>query len=376
MHLAVRRTHNLYVWPAVTYASTVAVSPEQYESDFEPFLDNSGATSLLIGHTRLTLSTNSKSLGKVHMNLWYSRLTISNQDYHAFFGLQPDETDTPRVDYKFDKMIGGELDSLQPLPAPFATAYELCKNIGVSQRWNLNSVRMRRCQVATDVFSDGLSMPAVLIGNAAHAIPEIFSPADINWAMMDAMDLCNMIVERYDDDRLFSQISKDYYDIKFPRWRRLHHEWEAKWMSAHGLPYRIEKAILTWVKVARTSRRPERETMSDSEFKRLPGRDSRLIQRYRDNEGARWEQVQQRIRDRLERKYASKVPPGISPTKVVLRYLDLSSLPQKHGEQKTIHDRGSNETESADPPREEIEPYMVKRTSPFKVSKRTQQRRE
>ena len=151
-------------------------------------------------------------------------MTTSNEDYYAFIGFQPNETDTPKVDYKFDKMIGGELDSLQPLPAPFATAYEICKNTCVSQKWNLNSVRMTRSQVATDVFSDGLSMPAVLIGNAAHAIPELISPADINWAMMDAMDLCYMIVERYDDDKLFFQISKDYYDIKFPRWTKLCHE--------------------------------------------------------------------------------------------------------------------------------------------------------
>ena len=121
-----------------------------------------------------------------------------------------------------------EIDSLQPLPAPFAAAYELCKGIGVSQQWYLNSVQMGRHDLATDILSDRLSMPAVHIGHAAHSISEFISPADISWMMMDAMDLCYMIVERYNNDRLFSQVSKDYYDISFSRWRRSLHECDEK----------------------------------------------------------------------------------------------------------------------------------------------------
>ena len=92
------------------------------------------------------------------------------------------------------------------------------------------------------------------------------------------MDLCYMIVERYNDDRLFSQISRDYYDIKFPRWQKSLHKWEEKWTSAHGLPYDSTKARFTWMKLARVSRRPEREVMSESDFKSLPGGDRRAIQ--------------------------------------------------------------------------------------------------
>ena len=269
------------------------------------------------------------------MTLWYSRLTASLKDYHDFFGFQIDERDTPRVEYRFDEMIGRELDSLQPLPAPFATAFTLCKNIGVSQKWYLNAIRMRRSDLASDVFSDGLSMPAVLIGNAAHAIPEILSPADISWAMMDAMDLCHMIVERYDDDRLFSLITKDYYDIKYRQWRKLQLNWEKSWTLAHGLPYDSSRASGTWVKLQRTSRLPNRETMPESEFKRLGNPDTRVIQQYKENELARWRKIQQRIRDRFERKNAFTLPPGAEPTKLVLRYLDSTALPEDNGEQKT-----------------------------------------
>ena len=178
-------------------------------------------------------------------------------------------------------------------------------------------------------------MPAVLIGNAAHAIPEILSAADINWAMMDAFDLCHMIVERYDEDRLFSQITKDYYDIKYRQWHKLLMKWEQKWTSAHGLPYDLSKAIWTWVKVARTARLPNRETMPESEFKCLKHRDTRAIQQYKENEQARWRKIRQRIRDRFERKHAFSLPPGAKPTKLVLRFLDSTALPDDNGEQES-----------------------------------------
>jgi len=197
----VRETFSLWAWPAITYASTVVVARKRYESHFNKFLDlNDGAISQLFGNTRLMLITNAVSLDQVLMQLWYSRLAISNQDYNAFFGLNIDERDIPRVKCKFDARVARELDCLRPLPPPFAEAYDVCKGRGVSQKWYLNSVRMRRSGLATDVFRGGASMPAVLIGDAGHAVPDFLSSGGINWAMMDAIDLCSMMVQRYDDD--------------------------------------------------------------------------------------------------------------------------------------------------------------------------------
>ena len=201
--------------------------------------------------------------------------------------------------------------------------------------------------MATDVFSNGLSMPAVLVGNATHSVPEFLFPADISWVIMDAMDLCYMIVERYYDDRLFSQISKDFYDINYYRWQKLLHERDEKWTSAHGLPYDSTKARSTWMKLAQPSRRLEREIMSESEFKKLPGGDRQAMQTYKNNKLARWGVIQQRIRDRLERKYAFKTPPGVEPTKLVLRYIDSRFVPEETGKQQSIQDRGSRGTKSS-----------------------------
>ena len=223
-NLTVRRTYCLYAWPALIYVSTIVVSRERYDTEFRRLLDHDGITSLLIGNTRLALLINSESLRKVHMTLWYSRMNTSSQDYQALFGFLPDERDTLRVDHRFDAKIGAEIDSLQSLTSSFAAAYEICTNVGVSQKWYLNSVMMGRNDLATDVFSNGSSMPAILVGNAAHFISDILSSADISWVVVDVLDLCYMIVERYNDERLFSQISNDYYDIKFPRWQQYLHK--------------------------------------------------------------------------------------------------------------------------------------------------------
>ena len=116
LYLAVRGTFDLRVWPAVTYVSTLVVSWEQHDSEFKRFLDKSGTTSVLIGKTRLELSTTGTSADKVHMSLCYSRMTTSDQDYLDFFGFLPDEREIPRVEYKFNVTIAEEIDSLQPLP--------------------------------------------------------------------------------------------------------------------------------------------------------------------------------------------------------------------------------------------------------------------
>lgn len=97
--LIVRHKFNLWAWPAITYFSTVSVSREHYESEFSDIQGrNNNTTSQLFGNTRLLLTTNRIAPGQVHLSLWYSRKARSEEDYREFFGLKPDESDTPRVD--------------------------------------------------------------------------------------------------------------------------------------------------------------------------------------------------------------------------------------------------------------------------------------
>lgn len=113
-------------------------------------------------------------------------------------------------------------------------------------------------------------MPAVLIGDAGHAVPDFLSPSGINLAMMDAIDLSSMIVQRYDDDEQFSRIAKDFYDLRHRWWQKVLFDWEETWTTALGLQYDSDQAKLQWVRLTRTSRLPERKIMSESEFESLP----------------------------------------------------------------------------------------------------------
>lgn len=172
-------------------------------------------------------------------------------------------------------------------------------------------------------------MPAVLIGDAGHAVPDFLYPGGINLAMMDAIDLCSMIVQRYYDDEQFSRIAKDFYDLRHRWWQKVLFDWEETWTTAHGLQYDFDQAKSQWVRLTRTSRLPKRKVMSESEFESPPDGYKQAIQLYKDKEDARWAVIQKRIRDRLDFKHAFDTPPGIEATKVVLRYLDSRSLHDK-----------------------------------------------
>ena len=95
---------------------------------------------------------------------------------------------------------------------------------------------MGRSDLATGVSSNGVSMHAVLIVKAAHAI----SPTDVNRAMWDAVNICSIIVNRYDDNGLLSQVTKAFEDIEFRRWQILHFKWLENWKESMPSIYRWE----------------------------------------------------------------------------------------------------------------------------------------
>lgn len=293
------------------------------------------------------LTTNSVTPTRAHMNVTYSRLAQSNEDYQAFFGYNPDERDIPRTSYTFDLMIAAELDSLHPLPSPFTTAYSHCiaRERVLSQKQHLAGVRVGLGDLTTDHFKGAVSMPTVLIGDAAHAIPRNYSVGSINWAMMDAVDLCSMIVQRYDDDESFSRISRDFYNLKYRTWLELGRDWEESWSTAHDLPYDYRQARYDWVKLRRTHPLVDTGIPDEKEFDHLPEDEKRNLLRYRKREASRWDEIQQRIRDRYERRNAFETPPRVEPTGVVLLYYKT-----KEGESEDISNK---QRKSSDRPTQE-----------------------
>ncbi|KAL8640382.1 MAG: hypothetical protein Q9226_008756, partial [Calogaya cf. arnoldii] len=327
-----KKTSNLWAWPAIAYVSTVMVSRKAYNSDFRTTqASNNNSTSQLIGNTRFVLNTNRVTSDQVNMSLWYSRLAATDEDYRTFFGISPGEQEIPRVGYHFDERVKDEIELLRnSLHPTLAMAFDCCKHSGVSQKWLLNAIRFERRDYPTEVFRGETSMPAVLIGDAAHARPGIFAPDDMSWAMLDAFDLCHLIVERYKDDKLFLSIPYDYYDLKARRWERLHLEWEGSWHAAHGLQHKRGDAKFTWVNIVRARKQQQRtEQMADTNLDDLSERSQRKVQQFLKGEEARWALIQEKINSQFERsnamKYAFQTKPQDEPTELVLRYLDSIS---------------------------------------------------
>lgn len=247
-------------------------------------------------------------------------------------------------------MIAGEIGSLQPLPPPFAAAYNFCKTAGLSQKWYLNCVRMRRSDCDITVSRCGVTVPAVLVGNAAHAVPEIYSPADINWALTDSVELCRMIVERYDDDKLFSQISKDFYDLRCRSWHRKLQSWEEDWMTAHGLTYDSSETKSMWVKLVKTHRLAQQRTRNQNGFISLPERHRQALERYQNAEIARWNENRQKNQARRPGQFAFQIPTGIKPTELVVRYLDSKPVSAGRDERDVPESSDPEDTEKLSRP--------------------------
>lgn len=287
----------------------------------------------------------------MHMSLSFSRLAVSADDYHAFFGFDPHERATPPVDYQFDAMIAQEIENMKPLPPPFAKAYNRYNSNQISQKFYLNAVRRDRSEkidLSTEIFRQSLSMPAVLIGNAAHSVPEILSPGAINWAMIDAIDLCSMIVQRYDDDQRFSKISRDFSNLKQRSWQTTLFDWERDWLTAHGydLAYPAidpTNEWVAWVKIARTSRLMGQDHKSTSESEEYPEGKEKDIKQFARQEAARWEDIQRRstYRNYKMRNAFGAAPQGTKPSKIVIRHLDLRAHGKEKENENSFQDEGS-----------------------------------
>lgn len=205
----------------------------------------------------------------------------------------------------------------------------------------MNCVRTGGRELTTEVFRDELAMPAVLIGDAAHAVPEFYSATDINQALWDAIDLCSMIVKRYDDDQLFSTIAQDFYASKSVRWQKFPKEWARKWMDAHGLPHDYLNDRLYWVKLRRAVRIGGHGDQIGSNFDELPPWKQEAMLKYKEKEEASWEQIQKRIRDRYTVDKAFTPQPGVRSSEIVLRYLDSRSIPD-HEDPVVVGDQEIN----------------------------------
>ena len=302
------------------------ISTEQFESDFKSNeLIADGEITRLRGNTRFTLRIDGRTLTQVNLSFWYSRKIDTEEDYVAYHGVELGERGTQRVEFTYSPFVAKEIESL-PLPHPFDKAYPIFKAISVSQKTALTCIQENELDLATEVIRDGLSLSAVMIGDAAHCVPEIFSQESINRAIWDAIDLCSKIVQSYDDDEeMFARIPLDFYDDQNRYWSKLSRDWALRWTAAHDLPedyLKSKKFLSHWVKVRRVVELADPGDRSNVGSEILfPN-----IQRYKAREEERYERRKKRFSDRFERVHAFESRPGIEASELVVRYLD--SRPQ------------------------------------------------
>ena len=312
-----------WAWPAITYVSSLKIPKQLYESEFKSEqLLREGEITQLFGNTRLMLSYNRSNGDDVYLSLWYSRMITSEEDYRSFYGGSINEKLRTRPDFQFDSMVAAEIESLQPLPPLFEMAYARCKASSVSQKMVLNCIMgVGQDKKYEEVVRGNLSLPAVMIGDAAHGVPESCSPGTLNETISDALILGRRIIERYHDDSAFASIPKDFYYRRCDMWRVLPGKWAEKWMTAHGyensMPsYRSYRDY--WVKQSAPSREPDHRAQFILESKDM---DPNVLL-FKQHEEERWRKVEQRMHAYRSRQLAYKSKSTIQSTKMVVRYLD------------------------------------------------------
>ena len=325
-----RPNYCLLAWPAISYVSSLVIPKQKYMAEFKSEqLVREGEITKLFGNTRLALVDNGGDKNNVNLSLWFSRMITSEEDYHAFYGVPITEKSRTRPDFQFDPIVAAEIETLQPLPPPLEMAYAQCKASSVSQKMALNCVMgVSRSTRSEEIVRGNVSLPAVMIGDAAHAIPELLSPDAINATILDAKALSRMIIERYDDDSAFATIPRDFYDRNLETWGRLPWIWANKWIKAHGLPYEHWKY---WVKQsppfsARDHRAnpiaPNRGPDHWAQCK-LGAQDmSPTILRFKKGEEERWNRTEDRKANSRLRTLAYQPKLGVQQTEIVVRYLD------------------------------------------------------
>ena len=324
---------DLWVWPAITYVSGILISKQRYDSDIKSEqLQREGEITQLFGNTRLALVYNGSYNDNVKLSLWYSRMITSDEDYRAFYGVSITEKLARRPDFQFDPMIAAEIEALRPLPSPFDKAYVRCKASSVSQKIGLTCVMGVGHDPETEKIVRGnLSLPVVMIGDAAHGLPESFSPNAISSTITDAIELSRMIINRYADDSVFATIPREFYRSRLALWALLPKRWPAKWMTAHGFGAEPFLPMEYWTRQSGPVQYPgywENQSSHSHDPDYIDqcklgseAIDSR-IPSYRKREEDRWKAIQERRHSARQRALAYRPKPGIQQTEIVVRYLD------------------------------------------------------
>lgn len=148
-----------------------------------------------------------------------------------------------------------DISRLGTLPHPFPPVIELLRSkMHLFFTLTYSAVRTPLDLLPTKVSIDNLAAPAVLIGDAASAVPTEYSERQFNIAIQDGVMLAQLIRKRFDsaDDEAFNRIPVDFYIERYPMWEVSSGTGCKRFRDVHGIVIADnEKLGDKWVRVRR-----------------------------------------------------------------------------------------------------------------------------
>lgn len=199
---------------------------------------------------------------RVKITFKFARPAASVEDYYAFYGLWPHERDVICMENQFDRSVLADIKRCGPLPRPFELLLERAQ-LPTALSFKAFPIAVRQKQ--TDLLN-GLrtgegdksgTVPAVLIGNAAHSLPFINNPDDLSHAVLDGVQCARLIIDARDakgrrSNNCFKGVPRLFYEIAGPRWQEAEREWEQPFIELH----RNIGTKLEWTRITKIYRRP------------------------------------------------------------------------------------------------------------------------
>lgn len=215
-------SEHLHRVPSLSYHVSFYIPADINDSMVNPYLDLWKNAETCRNNTRLSLEfmRYMPDLHCIHYNLHFTRMAESNEEWRDFYGMWPNQRDVSYVESGFDPKVQEEISTnLGSLPPPFDTAFELAKKITIHSRVTLDSVQVPFDRLPRRLTGNTASAPAVIIGDAAHKVPQFIDPDSIAHACLDGVFLGENIVAAAEDDELFRLVPEHFYRDSQRRWR-------------------------------------------------------------------------------------------------------------------------------------------------------------
>lgn len=252
---SVRREHQIrtnkqfhYRYPIVFYGAGFHVEPDEYRRFFKPILQNKFAEAAVVRDgARLSvrkeriihahLPGDPRRHQVAHLRLYYSK-AASAAEFEAFHGYKINQWRSPFIGYQLTSVI---LDKLRAefgkLPDMFERAIDAIKAAGYHQKMLCDTIWIPPSQLPTRLESGGKSIPCVLVGDAADAVPTVYDTFSITRVCSEAVLLGEIIAQAWKtEDGQLSNVAQMFYNRACHQWDLYRAFWLKHWDHLHDTP--------------------------------------------------------------------------------------------------------------------------------------------